>query len=132
MRGGPVILACLALAACGAEEVVSVPAGEQALLAMTAPEYLGVQSLAQQVAANCADVSYDLGTAQRLTQQRTDAGRGGLSALGLENAVAIERDVAARSLMARYQLTSLTQETCSAANAEILGETALGVLLKQA
>lgn len=115
----------LALMACAQEpqirELSNVSVN--ALMAQPLPQFFASLRVANELAERCPLVVYDGQVAQAISEARM---RGvGRKAVHNSNAIAIETDVAWRSLQAKYD----DQDACEAALTEIESETAVSAVL---
>ena len=131
IRSGAVFVA-LALAACATG---SGPARDladpvvQPLLTMPTPAYYATQTIAAQVAQNCARYRYDAELESALNERRNELGRGSLSANAQRGAIELETDVSQRSFTAKHGVTLLGADLCPAADAEVLQGSLNSVML---
>ena len=130
MVRGLMIGAALTLAACGGSAGRSFddPA-VQKLFNMPTPQYYATIKIANQVAQNCANYTYDALLDAELNEKRNEVGRGSLSAISLRRAIDAETSVSERSFMAKHGVEMTGTNLCPAADAEVLENSAISAML---
>mgnify|MGYP001804833969 FL=1 len=130
MVRGLMIGAALTLAACSGSAGRSFddPA-VQKLFNMPTPQYYATIKIANQVAQNCANYTYDALLDAELNEKRNEVGRGSLSAISLRRAIDAETSVSERSFMAKHGVEMTGTNLCPAADAEVLENSAISAML---
>jgi len=105
------------------------PTATAALLALPEAQFFVQMDLAQQVADACPTIAFNDSFHYALIAHRFGAGRRGLSAVANSRSADLERDVAARSLQARYDMTLDQGDLCPIATGEIARKSALSAVL---
>lgn len=126
------LILVLAVAGCAPRPAAMIqgdPTATAALLALPEAQFFAQMALAEQVGAACTSIAFNQSFSYALVAHRFGAGRRGLRAASNHRATELERDVAMRSLQARYDVTFDQGDLCAIGSGEIARKSALSAVL---